>query len=157
MKGHEDRLTQREVDTLCGLYMDCALDTLEEAELEYALRRGGYDSETARETLAVMEASRSSAPTAAKHRKAPGRKARLWLALTGTAACVAALIAAGSMLSSPSETEYTAYINGQRLTGDDARELVESRMERSKQFEAQMARLIEETDHKIKRLKSNTL
>ena len=143
MKGHEDRLTQREVDTLCGLYMDCALDTLEEAELEYALRRGGYDSETARETLAVMEASRSSAPTAAKHRKAPGRKARLWLALTGTAACVAALI--------------TAYINGQRLTGDDARELVESRMERSKQFEAQMARLIEETDHKIKRLKSNTL
>lgn len=168
MKGYNDKLTIREIEELCNLYMDCALTSLEEAELEYVLLTADSDSEIIRETRAVMGLSRElAARTAApangksgKNEKKRRRAMRRWRgAVTGIAASAAILAASviGFSSGGASEVEYIAYVGGRQLRGEQAREVAEAQVERYRQLERRMDLLREEQKQKLETLKTYAL
>lgn len=168
MKEYDDKLTIREIEELCNLYMDCALTSLEEAELEYVLLTTDSDSEIIRETRAVMGLSRElAARTTAsadgksgKNEKKRRLTMRRWRgAVTGIAASAAILIASiiGFSSGGASEVEYIAYVGGRQLRGEQAREVAEAQVERYRQLERRMDLLREEQKQKLETLKTYAL
>ncbi len=168
MKEYNDKLTIREIEELCNLYMDCALTSLEEAELEYVLLTTDSDSEIIRETRAVMGlsrelAARTTAPADGKSGKNEKKRRltmRRWRsAVTGIAASAAILAASVIGLSSggASEVEYIAYVGGRQLRGEQAREVAEAQVERYRQLERRMDLLREEQKQKLETLKTYAL
>lgn len=171
MKEYDDKLTIREIEELCNLYMDCALTSLEEAELEYVLLTTDSDSEIIRETRAVMGlsrelAARPAAPAEGKSGKngKNDKKRRIALrrwrrAVTGIAASAAILVASviGFSSGGASEVEYIAYVGGRQLRGEEAREVAEAQIERYRQLERRMDLLREEQKQKLETIKSYAL
>lgn len=168
MKEYNDKLTIREIEELCNLYMDCGLTSLEEAELEYVLLTTDSDSEIIRETMAVMGLSRELAarpavPANGKSGKKEKKRriiARRWRsAVTGIAASAAILIASviGFSSGGSSEVEYIAYVGGKQLRGEEAREVAEAQIERYRQLERRMDLLREEQKQKLETIKSYAL
>lgn len=168
MKEYDDKLTIREIEELCNLYMDCALTSLEEAELEYVLLTTDSDSEIIRETRAVMGlsrelAARPAAPADGKNGKNEKKRriamSRLRGAVTGIAASAAILIASviGFSSGGSSEVEYIAYVGGKQLRGEEAREVAEAQIERYRQLERRMDLLREEQKQKLETIKSYAL
>lgn len=168
MKEYNDKLTIREIEELCNLYMDCGLTSLEETELEYVLLTTDSDSEIIRETRAVMGLSRELAARPAAHadgksgkkekkRRIIGRRWRS--AVTGIAASAAILIASviGFSSGGSSEVEYIAYVGGKQLRGEEAREVAEAQIERYRQLERRMDLLREEQKQKLETIKSYAL
>lgn len=125
MKLKELNLTNKELDELCRLYMDCKLSVLEEKELEYILSHTTLTSPTIDEVKALMNIQlfpQSSILT-------PRKKHWNWRYTSGIAASVAVLISAtfyfsATKKSNPQENEsgvyITAYCNGERLNGNEA-------------------------------------
>lgn len=168
MKEYNDKLTIREIEELCNLYMDCGLTSLEEAELEYVLLTTDSDSEIIRETRAVMGLSRELAarpavPANGKSGKKEKKRriiARRWRsAVTGIAASAAILAASviGFSSGGASEVEYIAYVGGRQLRGEQAREVAEAQIERYRQLERRMDLLREEQKQKLETIKSYAL
>ena len=168
MKEYNDKLTIREIEELCNLYMDCALTSLEEAELEYVLLTADSDSEIIRETRAVMGlsrelAARTAAPANGKSGKNEKKRRiamRRWRgAVTGIAASSAILAASviGFSSGGASEVEYIAYVGGRQLRGEQAREVAEAQVERYRQLERRMDLLREEQKQKLETLKTYAL
>lgn len=168
MKEYNDKLTIREIEELCNLYMDCGLTSLEEAELEYVLLTTDSDSEIIRETRAVMGLSRELAarpavPANGKSGKKEKKRriiARRWRsAVTGIAASAAILVASviGFSWGGSSEVEYIAYVGGKQLRGEQAREVAEAQIERYRQLERRMDLLREEQKQKLETIKSYAL
>lgn len=168
MKEYNDKLTIREIEELCNLYMDCALTSLEEAELEYVLLTTDSDSEIIRETRAVMGlsrklAARTAAPADGKSGKNEKKRRltmRRWRsAVTGIAASAAILAASviGFSSGGSSEVEYIAYVGGRQLRGEQAREVAEAQVERYRQLERRMDLLREEQKQKLETIKSYAL
>lgn len=168
MKEYNDKLTIREIEELCNLYMDCALTSLEEAELEYVLLTADSDSEIIRETRAVMGlsrelAARTAAPANGKSGKNEKKRRiamRRWRgAVTGIAASAAILAASviGFSSGGASEVEYIAYVGGRQLRGEQAREVAEAQVERYRQLERRMDLLREEQKQKLETLKTYAL
>lgn len=168
MKEYNDKLTIREIEELCNLYMDCALTSMEEAELEYVLLTTDSDSEIIRETRAVMGLSRELAARPAapangkigKNEKKRRIAMRRWRsAVTGIAASAAILAASviGFSSGGSSEVEYIAYVGGRQLRGEQAREVAEAQVERYRQLERRMDLLREEQKQKLETIKSYAL
>lgn len=168
MKEYDDKLTIREIEELCNLYMDCALTSLEEAELEYVLLTTDSDSEIIRETRAVMGlsrelATRPAAPADGKNGKNEKKRRiamRRWRgAVTGIAASAAILAASviGFSSGGSSDVEYIAYVGGRQLRGEQAREVAEAQVERYRQLERRMDLLREEQKQKLETLKTYAL
>lgn len=168
MKEYNDKLTIREIEELCNLYMDCGLTSLEEAELEYVLLTTDSDSEIIRETLAVMGlsrklAARTAAPANGKSGKNEKKRRiamRRWRsAVTGIAASAAILAASviGFSSGGASDVEYIAYVGGRQLRGEQAREVAEAQVERYRQLERRMDLLREEQKQKLETIKSYAL
>lgn len=95
MIDKNDILTLEEVETLCRMYWDCRLSPLEEAQLQYVLLNGEYDSPLIRRTSAFLgvEASFGKTRTSAPVRKPFYRRFSFY----GAAALLALLLATAAL------------------------------------------------------------
>lgn len=135
MKQVDDKLTLHEAEQLCRMYIDCNLSVLEEAELRYFLTQVDYHSPIIDEVRQIMSAENYfsnktpiNAPIDNKH------ISRKWSVYMSMAASFAILISVGLFLwksssrsSDDSQSYYIAYVDGQRLSDDEARLYIEAK------------------------------
>lgn len=133
MKGQDVKLTLRETEELCRLFMDCKLSVLEETELEYVLSNLDYHSpliDEVRELMAVpisLGVTQPSKPASATKRTWAKR-----FSYFSVAASIALLIGIGFNLNRHDESSqfhsgavYIAYAGGKQLNTEDAKKQVE--------------------------------
>lgn len=148
MKEHDVKLTIKETEQLCHLYMDCRLTVLEEAELEYVLGKIPYSSP-------IIDDVRMLTGIPLRLQKAPDnrrlrRRRRIVRLTTGVAASVAILC--GIFISAMWQNEIhddsvIAYENGQKLDRQSAEDAVEASIEKAEALMAN-AHAIEQADLK---------
>lgn len=145
MKEHDVKLTLRETERLCRLYMDCRLTVLEETELRYVLGKLPYSSPRIDEARMLMGVS---VPMSAKRspKKRPGWFSRK--AAVGIAASVAILLTVGAALFNNlnvngdySSGIYIAHANGQEVSEELSIQQVKSDMEMADEFLSLIAEL----------------
>lgn len=149
MKEQDDKLTLQETEQLCSLYMDCNLSVVEETELRYFLTKVDYHSPLIDEVRQIMDVDTyiSDKPFA---KNGSNRKPRFrrWPAIVSIAASFAVIIGIGFFfrLSSShglaeSQPYYVAYIDGHRLSDEDARLQIEAEKRSVDDFIKEMSEL----------------
>lgn len=149
MKEQEDKLTLQETEQLCRLYIDCRLSVLEETELRYFLTRADYHSPLIDEARQIMDIdsyiSDKSFTKSGTSRKLISRK---WQIYIGIAASIALVISIGfsfrqfsSHRSSAPQSYCIAYVDGHRLSDDEARLRIEAEKNSVDEFIKEMTEL----------------
>lgn len=133
MKDQDNILTIKETERLCSLYIDCNLSVVEETELRYFLTQVDYHSPLIDEVRQVMniETYISDKPfyktdASQKHRL------RKWFFQFSAVASFAVIIALGLTLfrsvsndSVESQSYFIAYVDGKRLSDEEAKSQIE--------------------------------
>lgn len=149
MKERDDKLTLKEVEQLCRLYMACDLSILEEAELGYILTQVDYHSSLIDEVRGIMEADAliSDRPFVKESIK-QSRRLRKWLLPISVAASIALIFSIclysfqnSSKLQNSGQSYYIAYAGGQRLNDEDAKLQIEAEKQAADDFIKDMAEL----------------
>lgn len=124
MKTH--RFTAHEIDTLCCLYLEGKLDIKEEHDLRLLLSNSSDLSEDARQTLSLMKLESAIVNSATSHRK--GKNFGRWFSGIAAAAIIA-ILSIGHFLntspSTPDEDIYIVWRDGRKITGNEAKLIVE--------------------------------
>lgn len=149
MMGQEDKLTLQEVEQLCRLYMDCKLSVLEETELRYCLTRIDFHTPLIDEVRQIMDLDTyiSEKPFIKDDENKKGLFSR-WRVAIRIAASVAIVLGIGmfffkdSSIGQNSEQTYCfAYINGHRLSDEEARSHIEAEERFADNFIKEMSEL----------------
>lgn len=134
MKKQDVKLTIRETEQLCSLYMDCSLSVLEETELRYLLSQIDYHSPLIDEVRQVMKIDTYISDNPLINSERHGNfKFRKWKVYMSIAASIAIIIGIGffnwesfSNDSIENKPFYMAYVNGHRLSEKEARLQIEA-------------------------------
>ena len=141
MKEQDIKLTLRETEQLCRLYMNCQLTVLEETELQYVLGKLPYSSPCIDEVRTLMGIS---IPVCTK--RSAGKKFH-WRVSLSTAASVAILFAVGfTLFNNRSSGVYIAYANGSEVSQELSVRQVKSDMKQADEFLKHIA-LLEAREH----------
>lgn len=149
MKDQELKLTFQETEQLCSLYMDCSLSVVEEIELRYVLSQIDYHSPLIDEVRQVMKIDTYISDNPLIN---PGRsgnfKFRKWKDYIGIAASIAIIIGivffnweSFSNDSVENKPIYIAYVNGLRLSENEARLKIEASEKAADDFIQKMSDL----------------
>lgn len=149
MKEQDNKLTLQETEQLCRLYMDCNLSVFEETELRYFLSRVDYHSQVIDEVRAMMDIDAYIADK--PFIKADNRKKglfRKWMVAVNIAASMTIIFTLGLIFfqnSSPvqnsAQSYYIAYVEGQRLSDEEARLQIEAEKKGADDFIKEMSEL----------------
>ncbi len=134
MKEQDYKLTLKETEQLCRLYMDCRLSVLEETELRYFLTQVAYHSQLIDEVRQIMDIDTYiSAKPFVKTGSGRNLQFRKRTVYTSIAASVAILIGIGLSFwqdsphgSVESQSYYIAYVDGHRLSDEAAKIQIEA-------------------------------
>lgn len=149
MKEQENKLTIQETEQLCRLFMDCRLSVFEETQLQYVLSKTDYHSPLIDEVRTLMGVEAAIGQTGSSSVVSGSKKAWTRRMLYSSVAASVALIAAigislynsPSSLPASSESTYIAYVDGKRLSKEDARLRIEEEMQSAEAFMKEMTLL----------------
>ncbi|MBR5117313.1 MAG: hypothetical protein IK100_01555 [Muribaculaceae bacterium] len=135
MNPSDFHFTIKEVETLCQLYLDCQLSTLEETELEYVLMHYDFKFPLINETRGLMEISRRFELKAAKPRKSA------WGWILRAAACVAIILGTFAIYHHDSHVNHVigtddciVYVAGKMANAEEAHRIAEADVAKIQQF-----------------------
>lgn len=153
MKENIDKLTLKETEQLCHLYMDCRLTVFEETELEYILGKLPYSSSCIDEVRLVMGVSIPKETVQSSKRRYGWTNRRKWI---GVAASVTILFAIGISIfthqtvnNTYSSGVYIAYANGQKVSQELSVQQVKSDMKQAEEFMNHIAKLEAEEQERV--------
>ncbi len=149
MKEQDIKLTQKETEKLCRLYMDCRLSVFEETELQYILTRVDYHTPLIDDVRGIMGIDRNIADkTLIKYDSNIKRPFRKWAVYISIAASIALVLGIGltffldqPITQSHSGGYYAAYADGHRLSDDVAMSQVEAAKKSADDFIKEMSEL----------------
>lgn len=147
MKEQDNKLTLKETEQLCRLYLDCSLSVFEESELRYFLTQVDYHSPLIDEVRLIMKID--TYITDKGFSKSGSRGSLLLRRLSGylsIAASVALVIGIGVYFWKPSSQDsvashsyYIAYVNGHRINDTEARIQIEAGIKSADDFIKEMS------------------
>lgn len=134
-----ESLTLNDLEQLAQAYLDCQLTRLEEKELELVLASSPLSSPSIDEAREQMALTSLMAASHSRRRMAKRRFLR-FLRFGSIAACLAALIIGGTLMTAPTEPQVSYYvcINGQELHGEAAKRYALETEQRMEQFQQEM-------------------
>ncbi|MDE6230237.1 MAG: hypothetical protein K2M37_01285 [Muribaculaceae bacterium] len=149
MKDQEVKLTLQETEQLCSLYMDCSLSVVEEIELRYVLSQIDYHSPLIDEVRQVMNIDTYISDNPWINTERSGNfKFHKWKDYIGIAASIAIIIGivffnweSFSNDSVENKPIYIAYVNGLRLSENEARLKIEASEKAADDFIQKMSDL----------------
>lgn len=149
MKEQDDKLTLRETEQLCRLYLDCRLSVFEETELQYVLTKVDHHSPLIDDVRGMMGIKPNEAYKASAGSISGGKRRFPRLALyLGITASIAILVSIGipflhdsSTLQDTGHDYYIAYADGHRLSDEAARSQVEADIKTADDFMKEMSEL----------------
>ncbi len=155
----EKYLSFEETEQLCRLYMECQLNLLEEAELQYVLGFIDYSSPIIDEVRSLMNISLSCemAQNEKTDKNKGGRKKGVFKRILFAAASVAIILSIGLPMykhfKEESELYCLVFANGQEVSHDKAIAIAESELARIDQFVENIENIESEQQQKIESLK----
>ena len=131
-----ESLTLNDLEQLAQACLDCQLTRLEEKELELVLASSPLSSPSIDEAREQMALTSLMAASHSRRRMAKRR----FLRFGSIAACLAALIIGGTLMTAPTEPQVSYYvcINGQELHGEAAKRYALETEQRMEQFQQEM-------------------
>lgn len=149
MKYQDVKLTLQETEQLCSLYMDCRLSVLEEIELKYVLSQVDYHSPLIDEVRQLMNIDTyiSDKPLSIEGSSIKF-KFRKWKINMSIVASIAIIIGIGvfhwesfSNDAIENKSFYIAYVNGKKLSENEARLRIEASEKAADDFIQKMSDL----------------
>lgn len=156
MNEQDNRLTLQETEQLCELFMDCKLSVLQENELRYVLSRIDYHSpliDNVRKLMGIeLSAFDKSVPDSPRINKRWRAKKITYFSIAASIAIIVCLgvgflhhTTSDFTAPTPGYTaptpEYIAYVDGQQLSEDEARQQIEKEIKAADDFIREMSEL----------------
>lgn len=147
MKEQDNKLTLKETEQLCRLYLDCGLSVFEESELRYFLTQVDYHSPLIDEVRLIMKIDTYISDNGFSKSGSRGSLLlRRWSGYMSIAASVALVIGIGVYFWKPSSQDSVAshsyniaYVNGHRINDKEARIQIEAGIKSADDFIKEMS------------------